>query len=88
MTHAEAVLNDRIGLEPSSCPGELELLAAHPDRAWEDGRAVERTVEVSRCEACGTRISMSGGEVLNAYAVPELGALVADLARSFTLPGR
>lgn len=68
MTHAELRASDpaRSGLEPTSCPGEVEVVADLVDQAagWCPG------VLIYRCEACGHVIPVEAatGRVRNDYS--------------------
>jgi len=82
MTHAEALHENRIGLPPSACPGELVPVGRYDDVHLVPGsnppELTTRTVEVLRCANCRTTIPVSGGVALNAWLDP--GEMAASLA--------
>ena len=85
MTHGEVLSGNHLGLEPTDCTGELVPRGQYPDRTMagrdDEGRMVDRLIDVYRCAECGTTVSMCGVEVLNAY--PDPARLVRSLAESF-----
>jgi hypothetical protein len=80
MTHSEAyATRSPAGLPPVVCAGELVAVESHLDAVLEDGRSVQRTVDVLVCGECHRVVSISGAMVLNDY-LPRARGLVAALA--------
>ena len=90
-------LNHRLGhngavainpaLDPTDCPGLLELDAVHSEQSYQGPRRqlVTVRVEIFRCLVCGHIVSVYDGVTANHYPARPRD-VVRELAESFELP--